>query len=173
MNGRSLVHYGIPRRSGRYKWGSGKNPFHHGQSGSFRNHKESKALSDEDKEKLIKYGTAKDALKVKDQLDNKEMQQIVNRLNLERQLSSFDEQSRYNGLKKVEHAVDVLDRATGTVEKSVKSYNRIARVNNTFNPNQMPYVNGQLIGTAAAKRDDKKRRKDTAKTIYMYNRGRR
>ena len=25
-----LYHYGIPRRSGRYKWGSGKNPFHHG-----------------------------------------------------------------------------------------------------------------------------------------------
>ena len=25
-----LYHYGVPRRSGRYKWGSGKNPFHHG-----------------------------------------------------------------------------------------------------------------------------------------------
>lgn len=27
-----LMHYGIPKRSGRYKWGSGKNPYHHGQS---------------------------------------------------------------------------------------------------------------------------------------------
>lgn len=26
-----LYHYGIPRRSGRYKWGSGENPFHHGR----------------------------------------------------------------------------------------------------------------------------------------------
>lgn len=25
-----LYHYGMPRRSGRYKWGSGKNPYHHG-----------------------------------------------------------------------------------------------------------------------------------------------
>lgn len=25
-----LYHYGIPRRSGRYKWGSGKDPYHHG-----------------------------------------------------------------------------------------------------------------------------------------------
>ena len=24
--GESLEHYGMPRRSGRYKWGSGKNP---------------------------------------------------------------------------------------------------------------------------------------------------
>lgn len=29
-----LYHYGIPRRSGRYKWGSGKNPFHHGADDS-------------------------------------------------------------------------------------------------------------------------------------------
>lgn len=27
-----LMHYGTPRRSGRYKWGSGQNPYHHGQS---------------------------------------------------------------------------------------------------------------------------------------------
>lgn len=27
---KELYHYGMPRRSGRYKWGSGKNPFHHG-----------------------------------------------------------------------------------------------------------------------------------------------
>lgn len=25
-----LYHYGVPRRSGRYKWGSGKDPYHHG-----------------------------------------------------------------------------------------------------------------------------------------------
>lgn len=27
-----LYHYGVPKRSGRYPWGSGKNPFHHGAS---------------------------------------------------------------------------------------------------------------------------------------------
>ena len=27
-----LYHYGQPRRSGRYKWGSGKDPYHHGAS---------------------------------------------------------------------------------------------------------------------------------------------
>ena len=31
-----LYHYGVPRRSGRYKWGSGKNPYHHGTSMSPR-----------------------------------------------------------------------------------------------------------------------------------------
>ena len=27
----NIIHYGMPRRSGRYKWGSGKNPYHHGK----------------------------------------------------------------------------------------------------------------------------------------------
>lgn len=30
--GESLAHYGTPRHSGRYSWGSGENPYHHGQS---------------------------------------------------------------------------------------------------------------------------------------------
>lgn len=33
-----LYHYGMPRRSGRYKWGSGKNPFHHGSDGGRKKH---------------------------------------------------------------------------------------------------------------------------------------
>lgn len=28
-----LQHYGLPRRSGRYKWGSGEDPYHHGADG--------------------------------------------------------------------------------------------------------------------------------------------
>ena len=29
-----LYHYGMPRRSGRYKWGSGKDTYHHGADGA-------------------------------------------------------------------------------------------------------------------------------------------
>ena len=30
-NGESLEHYGTPRHSGRYPWGSGKDPYQHGR----------------------------------------------------------------------------------------------------------------------------------------------
>ena len=43
-----LYHYGVPRRSGRYKWGSGANPYHHGSDGSRRSIK--KAYKKERKE---------------------------------------------------------------------------------------------------------------------------
>lgn len=33
MNNDILIHYGMPRRSGRYPWGSGENPYQH--SGDF------------------------------------------------------------------------------------------------------------------------------------------
>ena len=35
ISGEELEHYGIPRRSGRYPWGSGENPYHHGASSPF------------------------------------------------------------------------------------------------------------------------------------------
>lgn len=33
---KELYHYGMPRRSGRYKWGSGEDPYHHGASAPSR-----------------------------------------------------------------------------------------------------------------------------------------
>lgn len=35
VNEEELAHYGIKRRSGRYPWGSGENPYHHGMSSPF------------------------------------------------------------------------------------------------------------------------------------------
>lgn len=40
-----IYHYGIPRRSGRYKWGSGKDPYHHGADGGVRKSKKEKYAS--------------------------------------------------------------------------------------------------------------------------------
>ena len=57
-----LYHYGMPRRSGRYKWGSGKNPFHHGADAAFR-----KAKADyKANKKAINKGHRKSLRNVKD-----------------------------------------------------------------------------------------------------------
>lgn len=42
---KELYHYGIPRRSGRYKWGSGANPFHHGSDGGAKRKRRYSSLS--------------------------------------------------------------------------------------------------------------------------------
>lgn len=55
-SGEELEHYGIPRKSGRYPWGSGENPYHHGAaSPGGRNGGEKFHLTDKQK-KAIKTG---------------------------------------------------------------------------------------------------------------------
>lgn len=62
-NASYLEHYGIPRRSGRFPWGSGKNPYHHGQSmprgftqkGRLEKYTKKKAIADASIRKLGKY----------------------------------------------------------------------------------------------------------------------
>ena len=49
-----LLHYGMPRRSGRYPWGSGKDPYQH--SGDFLSRVDEltkKGMSEKDKAELL------------------------------------------------------------------------------------------------------------------------
>ena len=48
-NENDILHYGIKRRSGRYPWGSGENPYQHGESFLTR-YNELKASGLKDKE---------------------------------------------------------------------------------------------------------------------------
>ena len=54
-----LMHYGMPRRSGRYPWGSGDNPYQHGGSGFYRAARElhQKGVSDTDIAKMFGMST--------------------------------------------------------------------------------------------------------------------
>lgn len=47
-----LIHYGMPRRSGRYPWGSGKEPYQH--SGDFLSR-----IDELKKQGLSRYGNSK------------------------------------------------------------------------------------------------------------------
>lgn len=56
-----LYHYGMPRRSGRYKWGSGKDPYHHGADGAGK-----KAKADYKEAKKKKKETSRAAMRAYD-----------------------------------------------------------------------------------------------------------
>jgi hypothetical protein len=80
MNENYLVHYGTPKHSGRYPWGSGNRPY---QS------EENSATYAEKKAQALKSGSAKEILQYKGDLTNQELQTALSRLNLEKQLFSF------------------------------------------------------------------------------------
>jgi DNA-binding CsgD family transcriptional regulator len=51
MSDEELLHYGMPRRSGRYPWGSGDNPFQHGDNiGVYRYYRQFRAAGKTDAE---------------------------------------------------------------------------------------------------------------------------
>ena len=121
MNGRSLVHYGIPRRSGRYKWGSGKNPFHHGQSGgSKKTKKQATPLTDEEKDLIIRRGDTRSMLKNKEQFTDDEFRRAANRIDIERKISSQDFANRHKSMKTVQDIVKSLDETSGGIERISK-----------------------------------------------------
>lgn len=120
MNGRSLVHYGIPRRSGRYKWGSGKNPFHHGQSGGSKTKKQAAPLTDEEKDLIIRRGDTRSMLKNKEQFTDDEFRRAANRIDIERKISSQDFANRHKSMKTVQDIVKSLDETSGGIERISK-----------------------------------------------------
>ena len=97
------------------------------------------------KQRALKSGSAKEILKYQGELSNKEMQDAINRLNLEQQLTNL------NKSKKVS-VVDTVDKAVNAAEVGIKAYNAIAKINNSFNTRQLPSIGS---GDTAANRHRK------------------
>lgn len=152
MNNGYLVHYGVPRKSGRYKWGSGKNPFHHGNSiprkikqklfGKKKPNKPVKRLSEEEKDRVVNSGDAKKILKYKDQLNTEELKRANNRITQESALKKSAKEQTKSGMKKFDAIADTLDHVTDKADKIATSYDRTAKILNSFAGTELPRYDG-------------------------------
>ena len=86
MNDNYLEHYGIPRRSGRYPWGSGSRPFQ-GDSAVAKSSGKSKSSEKSGKTGLFKKGKTKTKSSEEDlsEISSEELQKKINRIQLEKQ----------------------------------------------------------------------------------------
>ena len=120
-----LIHYGIPRHSGRYPWGSGKRPYQDDNI-AFKN-KKSRSLSEEEyenkKQEVLKYGTARDVLKFKGDLSTQEMLDAVNRIRLERRLKDISIEEKNEGWSAVNRAMSKVKDVKEWAKTSVDLYN--------------------------------------------------
>lgn len=109
-------------------------------------------LSESDRNRIVKSGTAKEVNAHKNQLSNRELQTAVDRLMqektnrnvLETQLSSLASPKQKN---KIRNAVDWMDKHQKDVETlkkftgtSIDLYNNIAKINNSLNGSNMPII---------------------------------
>ena len=86
MNDNYLEHYGIPRRSGRYPWGSGSRPFQ-GDSSAGKSSGKPKTSGKSGKTGLFKKGKTKTESSEEDlsKISSEELQKKINRIQLEKQ----------------------------------------------------------------------------------------
>ena len=86
MSNNYLEHYGIPRRSGRYPWGSGSRPFQ-GDSSAGKSSGKTKTSGKSGKTGLFKKGKTKTKSSEEDlsEISSEELQKKINRIQLEKQ----------------------------------------------------------------------------------------
>ena len=86
MNDNYLEHYGIPRRSGRYPWGSGSRPFQ-GDSSANKSVGKTKTSGKTGKTGLFKKGKTKTESSEEDlsEISSEELQKKISRIQLEKQ----------------------------------------------------------------------------------------
>ena len=86
MNDNYLEHYGIPRRSGRYPWGSGSRPFQ-GDSAAAKSSEKTKTSGKSRKTGLFKKEKTKTRSSEEDlsEISSEELQKKINRIQLEKQ----------------------------------------------------------------------------------------
>lgn len=86
MNDNYLEHIGMPRRSGRYPWGSGKRPFQ-GDSAATKSSGSTKSSGKSGKTGLFKKGKTKTKSSEEDlsEISNEELQKKIDRIQLEQQ----------------------------------------------------------------------------------------
>lgn len=86
MNDNYLEHYGIPRRSGRYPWGSGSRPFQ-GDSPAVKSSGKTKTSGKSGKTGLFKKEKTKTRSSEEDlsEISSEELQKKINRIQLEKQ----------------------------------------------------------------------------------------
>lgn len=148
-----LIHYGMPKRSGRFPWGSGKRPFQSGggpvgkavryvrKKKSDKRRKENlakaraKAAENRklaaDKDRVLKSGSASEVMRYKGKISNQELSDAVRRLELEAKLTEMSKKEIATNMQKIDHAMKTLKTANDWMATGIKTWNQITDVYNS------------------------------------------
>lgn len=84
------------------------------------------------KKRALERGNATEIMKYKGSLSNKEMQDALNRINLEKQLSSLAASETKNGWDKIDSMMNKVSKMKNWADKGIEVYNLMAKIHNTF-----------------------------------------
>lgn len=148
-----LYHYGIAGRSGRYPLGSGDRPYQRkNKNGLIRRFEEKKKTRQQEKARakrekelreeqeaeearirkeqrkagVLRSGKASEVLLYKGDLSNKELQDVVNRLDLEEKLRNHSAKETQRALDKMDKIMKDVDKIVNWGQTATKGWNLFA-----------------------------------------------
>lgn len=152
MNNIYYLSHGGPG-SGRYPLGSGDRPYQKfegsrrrssGISGYISAKRKEKNLAKEiqrkqevekhnaDKDRVLKSGTAKEVSKYKGELSRGELQDVYNRLNLEKKISEMSSTELLDNQKIINTVLNNVTKTAGWIAEGAAAYNILASVYNSM-----------------------------------------
>lgn len=151
-----LLHYGKPKRSGRYPYGSGERPFQSlglaigkakQTAGKLMKKKnqlakqradneaekraEAKRKHDAEKPDVLQRGSATKVMQYKGELTNKELQDVVTRLRLEGTLKEMAGKENKGNMQKIDDAMQQLKKIDDWAKIGSSAYNTFVGVYNS------------------------------------------
>ena len=113
-------------------------------------------LSDSERRHLVESGSAKEIIKNKDKLSNRELETAITRLqkekttrmDLEKKLSNLDKPSNdtKSFIDKMSSTGDKLNKAANAMTSGINAYNAAAKIHNAMNPNNKWTIVGEKSG---------------------------
>lgn len=94
---------------------------------------EAKRQREEAKQKAIRSGTATEVMKFRGELDSKELQTALDRLDREKRIRDLGTDEMKNYKSKTDKFFDKVGKATKYAEVSIKAWNTIANIHNALN----------------------------------------
>lgn len=139
-----ICHVGVLRRSGRYPWGSGKRPFQSG-GGPSETKKSKKQLAaekaketraknkarEEEKQRVLKEGTATEVLGLKSELTTKELSEALERIQIISQIEPYSRKEVQSFMNKMDGVMQGVKTATNWIKTGTDTYNTLAKLYNT------------------------------------------
>ena len=122
-----------------------------------------KARLKKEHEELIKSGSASDINKHFSELSNSEIKDAIDRVKLKQTMNELENKEAElisKGKTKTDQLMEKVDKTTNNVEKGIKAYNVVAKINNAFNVGiRLPTIDGTWAGDRKRK-EDKERREE-------------
>ena len=85
----------------------------------------------EELQKVVKSGTATDLMKYRGELSSQDIQEALQRINLEKQLSEYAKSDLSAAEKKIDNVMNKIGRAADWAEKGIKFYNVASKIANS------------------------------------------